>query len=172
MFQDLSQPDSIVILLYLGGAFLLGVLSVLLFRKKKPLVEKDNKKTEDNSVIAITEPSTEELHAEITQLKQAHFFLSKDYEMALQAMHSLREQAEEMQLSISGNNVTPRSASDSDVETARHKLKNYVEQQLSIQSEAMSISDNRDTNKPSVRISPIDSMNEELVIILAKLIID
>ena len=172
MFQDLSQPDSMIILLYLGGAFLLGAMSVLLFRKKKPIVDRQLKMAEDTTPVKANDPKVEALHEEITQLKQAHFFLSKDYEIALQAMHSLREQAEEMQRSISGNNVIPRSASDVDVEAARLKLKNYVEQQLSNQSAAMSISEMNASSQARVRISPIDTLDDELVIILAKLIVE
>jgi len=168
MFEDLSQTNSIFIFFSLFTGFALGALAVLFWKKKNTVVEV-NTDTSNHTAVPVNN-DIEALNEELTNLKQSYFFLTKDYEMALKAMQSLRDQAEEMQLSLVGHSVKPRSASDVEVKAAREKLKNYVEGKLKDQSESMSISES--INPPHVkgRISPIDIMDEELVVILANLV--
>lgn len=194
IFSDLSQPDSILVLGYLCLAFLLGSLSVwwmkhkeiknlktvlkkneadISFYKSKNgelAVQVDLLKAKANEAVPDHATITEGLKKEVADLKQAHLYLKKDYDVALKALHGAKEQAEEMQKTVMGSNILPQVSPSTDVNAARRKVKSYLQKKMDQQTTALSFKKELINKIGADRISPIDQMDENAIMALAALI--
>lgn len=89
LFEELSSTDSIVILLYLIAAFLLGAISMLFFKKDAGKKETDNKGWEKEKK-----------------------YMQADYDILLQAMESAKSQALELKERHEGSSIAQAQVMD------------------------------------------------------------
>jgi len=194
IFKDLSQPDSIVVMLYLCTAFLIGGLTFWLTRNSeikslkntiaKQSEELKNYNAKNQELTAQTQsdnnrPSGDafvdqhilsDLNQQVTELKQANFYLRKDYNLALEALSSAKEQAEEMQQTIKGANILPQTTATFELKAAREKVKSYLSKRLNERSEQLSFQKELTQKIGEQSATPIDLMDEEMLLALAELI--